>query len=342
MRVPLPRLVAPCLAAGFAAIAFAGASVGLAAGEEAARPLRLHGLVEPVRSYAVTAPRLAASQAGGIGQLVVVRLARAGSLVTKGDTLVEFDRRNQLTAARDREAEYRNFVEQIRKKAAEQRVGRAHRATELAQAENAVKTAELDLRGVDLLPAIEAEKNQQALEEAQAHLAALRRTEALRDKVDAAELRTLEIQRDRAENGWRHARTNADRMLVIAPIDGLVVLRSVWKSGVMAVVQEGEEMRPGLPVLDVVDPSAMRVRAQVRQPDVTRLTIGQPVRVTLDSYPSRSFRGRLEQLSPVATTSTLNPRGRAFLALFSIAESDPHLLPDLAAAIDVGAGAEVP
>ncbi|MGE3190215.1 MAG: HlyD family secretion protein, partial [Vicinamibacterales bacterium] len=163
-----------------------------------------------------------------------------------------------------------------------------------------------------------------------------------RDKVDAAELRTLEIQRDRAENGWRHARTNADRMLVIAPIDGLVVLRSVWKSGVMAVVQEGEEMRPGLPVLDVVDPSAMRVRAQVRQPDVTRLTIGQPVRVTLDSYPSRSFRGRLEQLSPVATTSTLNPRGRAFLALFSIAESDPHLLPDLAAAIDVGAGAEVP
>ncbi|MGE3189521.1 MAG: hypothetical protein AB7N90_07550, partial [Vicinamibacterales bacterium] len=116
MRVPLPRLVAPCLAAGFAAIAFAGASVGLAAGEEAARPLRLHGLVEPVRSYAVTAPRLAASQAGGIGQLVVVRLARAGSLVTKGDTLVEFDRRNQLTAARDREAEYRNFVEQIRKK----------------------------------------------------------------------------------------------------------------------------------------------------------------------------------------------------------------------------------
>jgi multidrug resistance efflux pump len=129
-------------------------------------------------------------------------------------------------------------------------------------------------------------------------------------------------------------------MLIVAPIDGLVVLRSVWKSGVMAVVQEGEELRPGLPVLDVVDPSTMRVRALVRQADVTRLTIGQLVQVTLDSYPSRSFEGRLEQLSPVATTSTLNPRGRTFLALFSIAESDPHLLPDLAAAIDVRPVAE--
>jgi HlyD family secretion protein len=298
-------------------------------------PLRLHGLVEPVRSHAVTAPRLAAAQPGAGNQLIIVRLAPSGTVVRKGDLLVEFDRHGQLKVAHDREAEYRDFVEQIRRTAAEQRIARARRLTELVQAENALKSAELDMLGIELVPKIQAEKDQQALEEARAHLAALRRTQALKDTVEAAELRKLELQRDRAQSAWRHATANAERMLIVSPIDGLVVLKAIWKSGTMAVVQEGEEVRAGIPLLDVVDPSGMRVRALVNQADVGRLGVGQPAAVTLDSYPARTFDARLDQLSPVAMTSGLNPRVRNFVALFSIAGSDPQLLPDLAAAVDV-------
>jgi HlyD family secretion protein len=295
----------------------------------------LHGLIEPIHSYAVTAPRLAAGQPGGSNQLIVIRLAGSGSFVKQGDMLVEFDRQGQLKAARDREAEYRDFVEQLRKKRAEHRIAKAHRVTALVHAENAVRVAELDLLGIELLPKIQAEKNQQTLEEARAHLNALKETQALKDRVDVTEVRTIEIQRDRALNAWRHAQGNAERMRIVSPIDGLVVLKSIWKSGNMAVIQEGEEVRPGIPILDVVNPSAMRVRALVNQADVGRLSIGVDARVTLDSYPARSFDGRLEHLSPVALTSTLNPRMRTFVALFSISGSDPHLLPDLAAAIDI-------
>jgi HlyD family secretion protein len=287
--------------------------------------LRLHGVVEPVSSYAVTVPRLAAGQAGPGGQLVVVRLVPSGTVVNKGDVLVEFDRQGQLKTARDREAEYRDLLQQIRGK----------RATEHLSAANAVRLAELDLIGADMLPKIQSEKNRQALEEAQAHLQALETTQKLKDRVEAADLRMLEIQRDRALNAWRNAERNAERMLVTAPIAGLVVLKTIWKSGSMAVVQEGEEVRPGIPILDVVDPSAMRVRALVNQADVSRLAVGQAAIVRLDSLPARRFDARLEQLSPVATTSTLNPRVRSFLAVFTIAGRDPQLLPDLAAAVDV-------
>ena len=297
--------------------------------------LRLHGLVEPVRSFAVAVPRLAAAQAGPMTPLVVVHLVPSGTVVGKGDLLVEFDRQAQLKSARDRESEYQDFLQQIRKKKAEQRIARAKRETALLQAVNAVRTAELDLLGNELLPSIQAEKNQQAFEEARAHLDALRKTEKRREAVDAAEIRTLEIQRDRARNAWRNAQANAQRMQVRASIDGLVVLKSIWKNGTMAVVQEGEEVRPGIPILDVVDTSAMRVRALVNQADVDRLRVGQPARVTLDSYPDRTFNAQLEHLSPVATTSTMNTRVRSFLAQFTIEGSDPHLLPDLAAAIDV-------
>jgi HlyD family secretion protein len=300
--------------------------------------IRLHGLVEPIRSRLVTAPRITGGgPAGGTPapQLVIVCLTKAGTMVRKGDLLVEFDRTSQLKNARDREAEYRDILAQIDKKQAEQIIARAARQTGRKIAENAVRRAELDLVGVEMLAKITAEKNQQVLEETRAKLAQLRKTNELHERAAAADLRILEIQRDRTKNAWDHAATNATRMRIVSPLNGLVVLRFVFKGGTMAEMQEGEEVRPGIPILEVVDPTAMRVRAAVNQADVASLAPGMKVRITLESYPSRTFDGRLENLSPVATASSMSARVRTFAAVFSVEGTDEHVLPDLAAAIEV-------
>jgi len=299
--------------------------------------LRLHGSVEPVRSQPIVVPRLSGSGpgTGGPNTLVIVRLAKPGTRVKRGDLLIEFDRQAQIKTAHDRQAEYRDFVEQINKKRGEQITASAHGEAELKTAENAVKSAELEILKAEVVPPITAEQNRLTLDEARAKAAQLRRTFDLRRKADVADIRALEIQRDRAMNAWKHAETNADKMRVVAPIDGMVVLKSTWKSGTMGEVQEGEEVRSGLGILDVIDPSAMRVRAKVNQADVAALRVGAPARITLDSYPTRTFTGRLEQLSPIGAISQMSNRVRSFLAVFSIDGSDPHLMPDLAAAIDI-------
>jgi HlyD family secretion protein len=297
---------------------------------------RLHGTVEPVRSHPVAAPRLTGTNAG---QLVIVHLARPGTLVHRGDLLIEFDSQAQSKVARDRRAEYEDFVAQISKKRGEQLTARAHDEAELEQAQNAVKRAELDMLSNELSARIVAEKNGLTLEEARAKVTQLRHTFDLKRRQDAADVRTLEIQRDRAQHAWQHAEQNAKKMRILSPIDGLIVLKPTWKNGTMGEVQEGEEVRSGLPLLDVVDASAMRVRARVNQADVEHVHVGQSARITLDSYPARTFAGRLEQLSPVGATSTLSSRMRTFVAIFSIEGADPHLLPDLAAAIDLAPAA---
>jgi HlyD family secretion protein len=299
--------------------------------------LRLHGSVEPVRSHPVVVPRLSGSGPGaaGPGTLVIVRLVKPGTRVKRGDLLIEFDRQAQIKNAHDRQAEYRDFVEQINKKRGEQITAQAHGEAELKTAENAVKSAELEILKAEVVPPITAEQNRLTLDEARARATQLRRTFDLRRKADAADIRALEIQRDRAMNAWTHAETNAEKMRVLSPIDGMVVLKSTWKSGTMGEVQEGEEVRSGLGILDVIDPSAMRVRAKVNQADVAALRVGEEARITLDSYPTRTFTGRLEQLSQIGAVSQMSNRVRSFLAVFSIDGSDPHLMPDLAAAIDI-------
>jgi HlyD family secretion protein len=294
--------------------------------------LRLHGSIEPVRSHAVVVPRLTGS---GPGTLVIVHLVKPGTRVKRGDLLIEFDRQAQLKTANDRRAEYRDFVEQINRKRGEQLTSQAHSEAELKTAENAEKSAELEVQKKEIVPPITAEQNQLTLDEARAKVAQLRKTLELRRKADAADIRALEIQRDRALNAAKHAESNAEKMRVLSPIDGMVVLKSTWKNGVMGEVQEGEEVRAGLGVLDVVDSSAMRVRAKVPQADVSALRVGAPARITLDSFPARTFDGRLEQLSQIGSVSQMSNRVRSFLAVFSIDGADPHLMPDLAAAIDI-------
>ena len=331
--VELPIARSRTAAAAFSLLFSAHCVASVCSARAQAGPaLRLHGLVEPVRSHPVVVPRLAGS---GTGTLVVVRLAKPGTRVKRGDLLIEFDRQAQIKTASDRQAEYRDFVEQINRKRGEQLTARAHGEAELRIAENALKSAALEVEKKEVVPAITAEQNQLTLDEARAKVAQLRRTFELRRKADAADIRALEIQRDRAMNAWKHAESNAERMRVVSPIDGMVVLKSTWKSGTMGEVQEGEEVRSGLGVMDVIDPSAMRVRAKINQADVALLRVGQPARITLDSYPTRTFTGRLEQLSQIGAVSTMSNRVRSFLGIFSIDGEDAHLMPDLAAAIDI-------
>ncbi|HKB13348.1 MAG TPA: efflux RND transporter periplasmic adaptor subunit [Vicinamibacterales bacterium] len=316
------------LSAAVAALLLAAAAEPFAGGAT----LRLHGSVEPIHSSPVFVPRLSGSNANSV---VIIHLARAGTQVKKGDLLVEFDSQAQIKTAHDREAEYRDFVEQINKMRADQLAARAHDDAALRQGENAVKSAQIDVSTNEVRARIDGEKNQLMLEEMRAHLAALQRTSDLRRKAEAADLRLLEIERDRARNAWTHAQQNATKMRIVSPLDGLVVLKTTWKNGSFGEVQEGEDTRPGVPIMEVVDSTAMRIRAKINQADVERMRVGQAATITLDSYPSREFHGRLEQLSPIATTSALSAKVRTFLGIFSVSEPDPHLLPDLAAAIDV-------
>ena len=129
--------------------------------------------------------------------------------------------------------------------------------------------------------------------------------------------------------------TNANKMLITAPMDGLVVLRSIWKGGQMGEAQEGEEMWSGTAFLDLVGPSAMRVRVKVNQADVGALRVGLPARVTLDAYPGKTYAARLQQVAPVGLSSQFSPKVRSFIALFEVQGVDPQLTPDLSAAVDV-------
>jgi HlyD family secretion protein len=296
------------------------------------RGLRLTGTVEAVESTTVATPRLAGPS---MTSMVITYLVPAGTRVEQGDLLVEFDRQNQVQTALDRRAELADLEQQILRKQAEERAARARDDSDIQLAESNLARAKLEMLKNEMVARIQAEKNEQALEQAEARLAQLRRTYALKRQAAEADLEILRIRRGKAESAMHQAEANAARMEIRSPIAGLAVLRTIFKSNNMAEVQEGDEVRPGVPVVDIVNPAIMRVRAKVNQADVNELESGQRVRIGLDAYPALAFDGAVAKISPLAVTSSLSPKIRNFTALVDVHGSHPNLMPDLTASIDV-------
>jgi HlyD family secretion protein len=128
--------------------------------------------------------------------------------------------------------------------------------------------------------------------------------------------------------------------VIHAPMDGVAVLNTIWLGGRMGTVQQGDEVRPGVPFLKVVDPSRMEVRAEVNQADVLKIKSGQRAQIHLDAYPELTLPASLEELAPLGHNGQFSQTVRTFAAIFSIQGADPRLLPDLSAALDVELGSE--
>jgi len=301
--------------------------------------IRLAGTVEATRARAVLVPRLAGQVAPTI---VITALVKAGALVREGDVIVEFDRQEQLRIARDRRAELVDLDGQIQKKKSDQAITQASDETALQEAERNVGRAELDTRTNDLVSRVAAEKNTLALDQARARFNQLKQTYQLKRQAAEADLKILLIRRERAELALHYAESNAELMAVKAPFSGLVVLKQVWKGNSQAPVAEGEEVRPGLPILDIVDASAMQVRAIVNQADIGLVTPGRSAKVRLDAYPQLLFDGKIELIAPLGVASTLTQKVHTFTAIISIQGTDPQLMPDLSASVEVAAAEPTP
>jgi hypothetical protein len=85
----------------------------------------------------------------------------------------------------------------------------------------------------------------------------------------------------------------------------------------------------------------MEVDVGVSEPDGASLEEGLQATIRLDAYPALVFKGHFDAASPVAT-ALLDSTVKTFPARFRLDEQDPHLLPDLSAAVDVEVIAKAP
>ena len=294
--------------------------------------VRATGVIRAVKSVMIQAPRIE----GQGGQLTLAELIENGKMVSPGDTLASFDPTTEIRLKYEAQARFDDLRHQVEQKQAEHNNNVEKRASDLKSAEADLQKAQLEIRKGPVLSEIERQKNQVRLEDAQAHVESLKKSSAFRDQGDIAEIRILELQRDRQKVAVERTSNNLNKLDVKAAIKGMVALENIWRNGSMGHAQEGDQMWPGQPLMRLFDPSEMEVELSVGEPDGATLIKGAKAIVHLDAFPELSFTAHFDSASPVATAA-LGTSLKTFNARFRLDQTDPHLLPDLSAALDIEA-----
>ncbi len=294
------------------------------------RRVRATGTIQAVRSVLVQVPRIE----GQGGNITLARLVPNGAVVKKGDLLAEFDQTNERKLQRDASAKADDLKHQVEQKQAEHTNNAEKRASDLQQAQADLKKAEIEIRKGPILSDIEQQKNKVKLDDAREHVASLQRSNQAHDRAEQAEIRILELQRDRQSMAVARQNTNLQKLTMHAPISGMVALENVFRNQSMGHAQEGDQLWGGSSLLRLFDPSEMEVLLSVGEPDGAVLVPGAKATVHLDAFPDLTLTAHFVSASPIAT-STMGGAIKSFSAVFRLDRTDPHLMPDLSAALDI-------
>jgi len=273
---------------------------------------------------------------GGDFQMTVQNLVKPGSIVKKGDVVAEFDNQYMVSRLDDYRATMTQSDMSHKKMMADLEVTRKSHEQSIGEAKADLDKALLNLKTTPVLSAIDAERMKLAAEEADArHKQLLKEVQYVRTS-EQADIRVADLEIQQAKVELKRAEANAERMMLKAPIDGMVVMESNFRGGEFDQLKEGDQLFPGQPLLRVVDLSSMVVNAFVNQVDGEKIRVGQRANVRFDAFPGLVLPARVRSIGAVPKTSRSRPD---FLKEIPVAlkleKTDPRIIPDLSVSADI-------
>jgi HlyD family secretion protein len=241
------------------------------------------------------------------------RLVGEGDTVTAGQAIACLDRTDQQIAVAQAEANLtyaKAVLAELEAGSRSQEIGTAKAEYERALA--AEKTAEVHLdqakTDLDRYTALfreggisrkafenyrtihESAKN--AREEARTRVAAaaeqldLRRTGPRQESIAQARAKAIA-----AEESLKQAQQQLSYTELLSPVDGVVLSTTA---------EDGEYLNPAAPVLTIGQTTRPWLRAYVNETDLGRIKLNQEVRVTTDSFPGRTYSGKISFINSQA------------------------------------------
>jgi HlyD family secretion protein len=134
------------------------------------------------------------------------------------------------------------------------------------------------------------------------------------DVVQAeAELRAKESEFRRQKDKLKKNEEQIEKTKIYAPADGLVIYATSaqtrhWR-GSDEPLDEGREVREREELIYLPTATAVKAEVKIHEASLQKVSVGLPVRVTVDALPGRTFTGEVVKIAPLpdATMVWLNP-----------------------------------
>jgi RND family efflux transporter MFP subunit len=297
--------------------------------------LPLRGEVKASRSIVLLAPADA-------GQLRIVKLARDGAPVKKGDVVVEFDGSTVERTVQEKQSEVKQLDADIARIQSQSRTKESEAVTTSTNSQFDVRKAELEYSGRELLPRVDAEqKRLKILDAEQKHAEAEAALASARVGAQA-DLAAAEQKREKARRELERAERQKATLRLLAPGDGVFSIMRNWQAGGFENArpfQEGDRAWSGAQIAELPEVSTLFASARADEIERGRLDVGQTVSVRVEAVPDRELRGKIESISVLAKADfTSWPPPRTFDLRVGLDGLDARLRPGMTASLRVVVG----
>ncbi|MBP7570974.1 MAG: HlyD family efflux transporter periplasmic adaptor subunit [Acidobacteria bacterium] len=296
----------------------------------------VRGDVRPLRALNINAPMSSS------GELRIVRLARNGTAVRKGDLIVQFDPAALRRTLDEKRSELRQAEAEIDRLRGEARIREEQDATDLAKARYDVERARLDTSTEELISRVEAEKFKLTLADAeQKHRETQARLEANR-RAAAADEDSRRQRRDKAALEVAKAERDLAALTLAAPGDGTVNVltnrRAGGPFGNGREFREGDRAWAGAAIAEVPDLTAVEIVANIDEADRGRVREEQEAVIRVDALPDKELRARVSTISAIAKVVFEGwPPVKQFEMRLRLITTDPRLKSGMSATATIAA-----
>ena len=145
--------------------------------------------------------------------------------------------------------------------------------------------------------------------------------------VADAQVRNVEALVKQREAQLAQARVDLDRTSIRAPVDGIVVKKSVEPGQTVAASLQAPEL-----FVIAQDLREMQVETSIDEAEVGRIRVGQSATFTVDSFPGRTFQGTVSQVRKAAQVVQ---NVVTYIAVITTSNPDLSLFPGMTANVRI-------
>jgi len=290
------------------------------------------------RGYAsIIVARFRGQPGMGRGGLVLTRLAPGGSTVKVGDVVAELDTESMLNTIDDLRSNLDQSMLDLNRLKATLSLDWTALNQTVQAARAARDRAVWDYKAAEVKTPIEQELLRLSMEQAEAQYKQQQESLAFKQVSQAAMFRMSELGYQRQQLRYKQSLNDLAGFTFRAPMDGLVVLQTVERSGgTMAQYAVGDSVNPGRAFMKIVDTSTMQLEARASQTEARLIRVGMPAIVTLDAFPGVTFPGKVYGVGAMAVQGMFeNFYVRTVTVNVQIQGKDPRLIPDMSGAAEV-------
>jgi multidrug efflux pump subunit AcrA (membrane-fusion protein) len=286
------------------------------------------GEVRAVNAQNVTAPL------EWRADLQIIDMVPEGSMVEKGDFLVQLDTGFLERELEDTQSQLESDLAELRRLMAEQKSRRQALQNSLTTAQLAREQAELQLQKLRFESEARREEARLALQKAIINLEKARAKLNAQRILDSLETLKVKLKIEKGRGRVEKVQRRIEGLTLRAPLSGLVVYYE-GRRGNRRKPRVGDKVSPGRTILQIPDLSLMEVVFPVHEVDREKLREGLPVKVTLEAFPERTFEATISSIAQLAERRAEKSEVKEFEVHATIDGTDAMLKPGMTAQVRV-------